>query len=37
MKRFVWALLCAAVLASPAWAEQDPVSGQEDADRKSVV
>jgi type IV secretion system protein VirB9 len=31
MKRFVWALLCASVLSSPAWAEQDPVSGQEDA------
>src|SRR5665213_751248 len=31
MKRLVWALLCASVLSSPAWAEQDPVSGQEDA------
>src|SRR5476651_766135 len=31
MKRFVGALLCAAVLAAPARAEQDPVPGQEDA------
>jgi type IV secretion system protein VirB9 len=31
MKRLVSALLCAAVLASPAWAEQDPVPGEQDA------
>jgi type IV secretion system protein VirB9 len=31
MKRFVWVLLCAAVLSSPARAEQDPVPGRADA------
>jgi type IV secretion system protein VirB9 len=31
MNRLVWALLCACVLSSPAWAEQDPLPGQEDA------
>jgi type IV secretion system protein VirB9 len=31
MKRLLPALLCASVLASPAWANQDPAPGQEDA------
>jgi type IV secretion system protein VirB9 len=31
MKRLLPALLCAVVLASPAWAKEDPVPGQKDA------
>jgi type IV secretion system protein VirB9 len=37
MKRLVSALLCAAVLASSAWAKEDPVSGQEDARMRTLA
>jgi type IV secretion system protein VirB9 len=37
MRRFVWALLCASALASPAWAEQNPVPGQEDARMRTLA
>jgi type IV secretion system protein VirB9 len=31
MRRLLWALLCTAMLSFPAWAEEDPVPGQQDA------
>jgi type IV secretion system protein VirB9 len=37
MNRLVWALLCACVLSSPAWAEQDPLPGQEDARMRTLA
>jgi type IV secretion system protein VirB9 len=37
MKRLVVILLCAAVLASPAWAEQDPVPGEQDARMRYIA